>query len=32
VKEHLEAVKNATGPIPEPPFATEAQLLSRHGE
>jgi hypothetical protein len=32
VKEHLDAVKNAIGAIPEPPFAGKASLLSRQGD
>jgi hypothetical protein len=32
VREHIAAVRAATGPVPEPPFATEADLLSRYGE
>lgn len=32
VREHLDAVRKATGAVPEPPFATEADLLSRYGD
>jgi hypothetical protein len=32
VREHLAAVRSTTGPVPEPPFGTEANHLSRTGE
>ena len=32
VREHLDKARKALGPIPDPPFATEADYISRNGD